>query len=46
MQLNKLPVKRSIWLHAMLIELTKKVARIGTLWMANGAILNMLNESL
>lgn len=45
MQLNKFPVKRSIWLHANLIELTRKVASIGTIWMANGAILNMLNES-
>lgn len=45
MQLNKLPIKRGIWLHAMHIKLTRKVARIGTLWMANGAILNMLNYS-
>lgn len=44
MQLNKFPVKRSIWLHANLIELTGKAASIGTIWMANGAILNMLNE--
>lgn len=41
----KFPIKKSIWLRAKLIEPTRKAARTGTLWMANSAILNMLNSS-